>query len=143
MIKHHRLISTSGQAALEALWSNTELDNITVARGDVREAAVEAIQNIVSGLANKRRHTKQVAELFLSKDEVLPFRPQVTMIGAGYMALKHGQKPVGRLILDAKRRKLNRIVKAVGRHAMDVFTDRVYVAPVTCDLEAASTSRGH
>jgi hypothetical protein len=136
VITPNRQIATSGRAALESLWSNTELDNITVKRGEVRESALKAIPNIISGMANKKRNTKQVASLFLCEDEARACSPLVAKIGPGYMAVKQGEKdlsegylPVGRLILDAMRRKLFRMVAAVGGHAVGVRTDCVYVAP--------------
>ena len=61
-------------------------------RGEVREAATKSIPNIISGNANKKRNTKQVAELFLSEDEARAFSPLVTKIGPGYMAVKQGEK---------------------------------------------------
>ena len=136
VITPHRQIATSGRAALEALWGNNELDNITVKRGEVREAALKAIPNMISGMTNKKRNTLQHAELFLFEDEAIAYSPLVTKIGPGYMAVKQGEKdlsegylPVGRLILDAMRRKLFRMVAAVGGHAVGVRTDCVYVAP--------------
>ena len=56
------------------------------------KAALKAIQNTVSGLANKKRNTKQRANLFLLKEEAQTHSPLVTKLGPGYMAVKQGEK---------------------------------------------------
>ena len=69
----HRSIATGGRAALQEMYRDSELDNITVRRGDKVADARKNIPCIVYGLTNKKRNTKQEASLFRSKEEALAF----------------------------------------------------------------------
>jgi len=135
VVHPHRTLAVNGRKALEEMWRNEELDQVTTKRGEKDEDVRKAIPNMIWGMDNKK-YTKQIACLFTDEKEAHAHSPLVMKLGPGFMAVKVGQKrlkegymPVGRLILDAMRRKLFRMVAAVGGHAVAIRTDCVYVAP--------------
>jgi hypothetical protein len=118
-----RLLPTNGEATLRALYD-----------ADVSEATRKAIPNIAYGLANKGVNRKQVATCHLDMREAMANSGYIKDIGPGYIAVRQGVKdlregylPVGRLVLDAMRRRLHATVAALGGDAVAVRTDAVYV----------------
>ena len=119
-----RLVNTNGEAVLRALYEDEELP----------DRARKDVANICYGLANKGRNRKQVAACYLDGAEAKAHGGYIKQLGPGFIAVKQGEKaltegylPVGRLVLDAMRRRLHATVSALGGDAVGVKTDAVFV----------------
>jgi hypothetical protein len=119
-----RLVETNGASVLRALYDDDELS----------DQARKTTANIFYGLANKGRNRKQVGSCFLDVAEAKAHGGYLKQLGPGYIAVKQGSKdltegylPVGRLVLDAMRRRLHSTVVALGGDAIAVKTDAVFV----------------
>jgi hypothetical protein len=119
-----RLVETNGRAILHGLYADEECSD--PARKDVA--------NIIYGLGNKGRNRKQIASCFRDEAEARASGGYLKQLGPGFISVKQGVKdltegylPVGRLVLDAMRRRLHATVKALGGDAIGVKTDAVFV----------------
>ena len=119
-----RLVEANGAEVLRSLYDDEDL-------GD---SARKTTANIFYGLANKGKNRKQVAACFLDEAEAKAHGGYLKQLGPGFIAVKQGTKdltegylPVGRLVLDAMRRRLHSTVTALGGDAVGVKTDAVFV----------------
>jgi hypothetical protein len=133
-----RKVATNGEAVLRALYDDAELPD--QGRKDVA--------NICYGLANKGRNRKQVAACYLDEAEAKADGGYLVKVGPGFIAVKQGEKalsegylPVGRLVLDAMRRRLHATVAALGGDAVAVKTDAVFVRAEHGERAAAALRR--
>ena len=119
-----RLVETNGRAILHDLYADEECS----------DPARKNIANIIYGLGNKGRNRKQVASCFRDEAEARASGGYLKQLGPGFISVKQGVKdlsegylPVGRLVLDAMRRRLHATVLALGGDAIGVKTDAVFV----------------
>ena len=119
-----RLLKTNGEAVLRAMYDDPECS----------DSARKAIANIGYGLSNKGQNKNSEARCFLNYNEAMADGGHFMKLGPGYLSVKQGSKdlaegylPVGRLVLDAMRRKLHATVAALGGDAVAVRVDAVYV----------------
>ena len=119
-----RLVSTNGAAVLQDLYED----------GEASDQARKDVANIAYGLSNKGRNRKQIASCFLDEAEAKAHGGYLKQLGPGFIAVKQGTKdltegylPVGRLVLDAMRRRLHATAMVLGGDAIGVKTDAVFV----------------
>ena len=137
-----RLVSTNWEAVLRAPYDDAELSD--KGRKDVA--------NIAYGLANKGRNRKQIASCFRDAAEAKAHGGYLKAIGPGVIAVKQGVRdltegylPVGRLVLDAMRRRLHSTVVALGGDAVFVRAehgDRAATALRSAGFQFAAGRRG-
>jgi hypothetical protein len=125
VVRPVKFTETNGAEVLRALYDDSECS----------DKARKDIANIAYGLSNKRTNRKQAGACFLDEAEARAHGGFLMKMGPGFVTLKQGAKdlsegylPVGRLVLDAMRRRLHATVAALGGAAIAVKVDAVFVA---------------
>ena len=118
------LVKTNGPTKLHDL----QLDE------ECSDKARKGVAHIIYGLCHKIRNRKQIRDCFLDEAEARSNGGQLLKIGPGYITVKQGVKylsegylPIGRLVLDAMRRRLHITVMGLGGDAIAVKFDAVFV----------------